>query len=943
MYIYINCKSLQLIYIHIDIINNKNMNKKAFTIVELIVVIAILAILTTIAFASYQWYGAKMRDSKRLSDIQNIEKIVELLKIQNWEYPMPDEKTNITYSWSVAWTQWVFSQNRKTAGKVLVDPLTALKYSYAVTNSRKEFQVATVLESEVLSVNKNTYAWDKIAQIHVTWNYNGKFLKMSANSKDYLLWVPSILASDINSAELVDIIRDKRFVYDGYNNLPANFSWSDYNSSGWFWFSPNKLVLFEWDLSDLISNSWERVKFLDNLQTNYEWTEIISKSGIAAILEVDSSSDAESSNYVAEMLNDILNTNIALILEETTPICIDWEIPTDESYFTFDEITKTIMDYDIAWWLDVVIPCKINNIKVINIWENSFFRKNLTNIVIPNNVKNIWRLSFMANKLTSIDLPESIVSIDTAAFLGNLLVDINIPDNVTIIWDRAFANNKLEQVKLWKNVLSIWELSFGVNKLKEIIIPNKVEEIKYNAFTRNQLENITFEGNKLTIWASAFSNNNITDLHLPEGIKIIWDGAFRANNITNLDLPDSIEYIWSSAFASNTITTLDIPKNIEHIWDEAFWYNLTSITNYDGFVSNEYIYLSKGSWIEINDYLGPNTNLDIPDTLNDHTIVSIWTWAFQDWGFTNITIPNTVENIGDYAFLWNPLTNFIIPENIQNIGMEAFERTNLTNVTNYDGLVSDKYIYYPMSWWIEISHYIGTEKNLVLPNTLNNLNVISIWIRTFREKNLTSITLPNNIENIGNQAFQRNSITNISLPEGLRTIGVQAFGDSNISNIIIPSTLIDIWMGAIPNANLISATNYDGFVSDKYIYNPIDWWIEINNYFWSEIDLIIPDSLNWKNVISLWDKSFVGTMENTVNIVIPNTVTSIWREAFGWDNLKNITIPDTVTSIWSYAFYYWEGWWTIYWPISWYIYDLYHNYNSTGYFRNGKFPNYVWQ
>ncbi|MDD3144724.1 MAG: type II secretion system protein [Candidatus Gracilibacteria bacterium] len=48
--------------------------KKAFTLVELIVVITILAILGTIAFISLQGYSGEARDSKRLSNVNDIVK-----------------------------------------------------------------------------------------------------------------------------------------------------------------------------------------------------------------------------------------------------------------------------------------------------------------------------------------------------------------------------------------------------------------------------------------------------------------------------------------------------------------------------------------------------------------------------------------------------------------------------------------------------------------------------------------------------------------------------------------------------------------------------------------------------------------------------------------------------------------------------------------------------
>lgn len=51
----------------------------AFTLVELIVVITILAILGTIGFISIQGYSKSARDSSRVSDLVNLAKAMEFL------------------------------------------------------------------------------------------------------------------------------------------------------------------------------------------------------------------------------------------------------------------------------------------------------------------------------------------------------------------------------------------------------------------------------------------------------------------------------------------------------------------------------------------------------------------------------------------------------------------------------------------------------------------------------------------------------------------------------------------------------------------------------------------------------------------------------------------------------------------------------------------------
>ncbi|MDR1944565.1 MAG: type II secretion system GspH family protein [Candidatus Peribacteria bacterium] len=52
--------------------------KKAFTLVELIVVITILAILGTIAFISLQGYSADARNSKRTNDVASISQKISI-------------------------------------------------------------------------------------------------------------------------------------------------------------------------------------------------------------------------------------------------------------------------------------------------------------------------------------------------------------------------------------------------------------------------------------------------------------------------------------------------------------------------------------------------------------------------------------------------------------------------------------------------------------------------------------------------------------------------------------------------------------------------------------------------------------------------------------------------------------------------------------------------
>lgn len=62
--------------------------QKAFTLVEVIVVIAIIAILTSIAYASLSQIRAKSRDQKRVATVHEIQLALEFYFNKNAKYPI---------------------------------------------------------------------------------------------------------------------------------------------------------------------------------------------------------------------------------------------------------------------------------------------------------------------------------------------------------------------------------------------------------------------------------------------------------------------------------------------------------------------------------------------------------------------------------------------------------------------------------------------------------------------------------------------------------------------------------------------------------------------------------------------------------------------------------------------------------------------------------------
>jgi hypothetical protein len=80
---------------------------------------------------------------------------------------------------------------------------------------------------------------------------------------------------------------------------------------------------------------------------------------------------------------------------------------------------------------NLVIPSKISRWPVISLGENSFQRRGLTSVTIPDSVTAIGDFAFWQDQLTSVTIPNSVVSIGIGAFDGNSLVSITLPANVS--------------------------------------------------------------------------------------------------------------------------------------------------------------------------------------------------------------------------------------------------------------------------------------------------------------------------------------------------------------------------------------------------------------------------------------------------------------------------------------------------------------------------------
>lgn len=125
-------------------------SSRGFTLVELVIVVAVIIILAAMTISVYSGAQARSRDAKRKADIANIAKALELYYDDNGEYPnAANNGTLISSSWSVskdsvswpAFSSFLTAPSAKT-GTAATDsvpadptnngsPLISGQYSYA--------------------------------------------------------------------------------------------------------------------------------------------------------------------------------------------------------------------------------------------------------------------------------------------------------------------------------------------------------------------------------------------------------------------------------------------------------------------------------------------------------------------------------------------------------------------------------------------------------------------------------------------------------------------------------------------------------------------------------------------------------------------------------------------------------------------------------------------
>ena len=374
------------------------------------------------------------------------------------------------------------------------------------------------------------------------------------------------------------------------------------------------------------------------------------------------------------------------------------------------------------------------------IGESAFrYCHKLSNVTLSTTIDKISEYMFSyCPELESITIPNSVTSIEANAFSScSKLNNIIIPNTVTSIGEQAFATctslTTIEFKHTAENTLTITDGAFSLTDTLETTIKCPLSNeylplqtvissydwlasnrtVYYYVYEKTPLKLTLDETNKTASVTGYYSDLPSTYV-MPEYVdeyneedgryyftnkntyKItgISDNAFKDSNlITNLTLPDSITGMGISAFENcQELVKIELSSTIRSIGTSSFknCVKLSDIT-IPSTITNIQDYTFQGcSNLETVSFLGNVTsignsvfkncsklvNVSIPST-----VTSIGWSAFQNTAITEITLPSKIKILEEEIFRNTPLTSIKIPSSVEDLQTVSFAGcTSLTKI-----------------------------------------------------------------------------------------------------------------------------------------------------------------------------------------------------------------------------------------------------------------------
>ncbi len=428
---------------------------------------------------------------------------------------------------------------------------------------------------------------------------------------------------------------------------------------------------------------------------------------------------------------------------------------------------------------EITIPSEINGHKVVSVNAGFLeYNNTVTHVTLSEGIEYVARLAFnKASSLKYVYLPSTVnsqainqyIAFENCANLEEIVVS---PDNPYML--SLDGNLYSKDMKLL--------IFFAPKSASTFILPTSVEVILESAFHSSSIEYITLHNGLKVIGDNAFQYSTLKEITIPANCEI-GHAAFMFSAIRTVVIEDGIESFGNSAFANcQMLTSIKLPSTLKAIPETAF---MEATSLYE-------ITLPSG-------------------------VESIAYGAFSYSGLTSITLSESLTFIDTDAFFdchrlfhINNLSALELIKCSEENGMIALNVITMSDTADESHIaVSDKFVFYINDEEIYLTNYIGTSKDVVLPDNFNSKSyklspyafvgstaqswliytyVAPVWVNELNHygKNVESITIPTTIKKIPDYCFEGWISLKTVYYEGpllyWNTIEISSVGNSAILN-----------------------------------------------------------------------------------------------------------------------------------------------------------------
>jgi prepilin-type N-terminal cleavage/methylation domain-containing protein len=113
------------------------MKKQGFTLIEILIVVAIIGILASIILVGLGSFRARGRDARRIADLREVQNALELYYTKNQQYPDASDWNGL---------QSILINGGIGVSAIPNDPLSGRNYGYCKTSDNYNYVIAAYLE-----------------------------------------------------------------------------------------------------------------------------------------------------------------------------------------------------------------------------------------------------------------------------------------------------------------------------------------------------------------------------------------------------------------------------------------------------------------------------------------------------------------------------------------------------------------------------------------------------------------------------------------------------------------------------------------------------------------------------------------------------------------------------------------------------------------------------